>query len=551
MPSESTPPESADVGNPEVAAEDADMDAPGGFIKALLLRERDGASDEEEPCCSEERDRSEEQPGRCSEAEPEAGPPEEEPEEGGASAEREPSEGQPGGGPEEGRGEAEEQPDGRPEGQQEARPQETQEGRADGPTAAQPQAAPGGDELVPSARELVVKDATLRQQRLSYAKHGLRDQDAAELRWPEESYGYQELDFSSNQLTDEGLRPILELCERCSELRVLKLFRNRIGDVGARLLANFFEQCSSLREVHLSHNRLTEKGIEELVAATQRSRNRPAGVPLWLRVEYNSVTDQRLLLRDLEARHGVCPRREACSQFRCSTGSKVHLPFLDMNRERQEKDHLRRDLGLRAADSPRTDLPRRLPELMPPRPPRLRDRSRDRGRSHDSRSARRGHRKEVKEDLRRDLGLRTGRELLPLRRARAGDRPHGSPSGKRGHRLEARSLTPQRRKEARSRSRCRRTRRREGSNPSHRCHSKPRPSVGGKRVKRTRRRTGSDASCHADGRDGSGHRRKRTSQRSGDAHGHRDRPGPPPVPQEPQLESKELQERLDRLLGRI
>jgi len=58
---------------------------------------------------------------------------------------------------------------------------------------------------------------------------------------------------------------------------------------------------------------------------------------LWLRLEQNVGEDGPGLLRSLERRFSVCPRRPSCTQFGCSMGSRVHLPFLDIARENRER----------------------------------------------------------------------------------------------------------------------------------------------------------------------------------------------------------------------
>jgi len=187
--------------------------------------------------------------------------------------------------------------------------------------------------------------------KLSYAKMRLRDQDLLEFSWPKESYSYREVDFSQNEITAKGLQPILDLCARCRGLQVLKLFKNSLDDAAAEALACLFNCCQRLREVHLSHNRMTTSGVVVLVSAAQRWR--PENIePLWLRVESNSFTQApKDLLDDLVRDFGVCYRKPLCSQFRCVIGSKVHLPFLDTERERREKQYSLPSMPIRSTRS--------------------------------------------------------------------------------------------------------------------------------------------------------------------------------------------------------
>jgi len=319
-----------------------------------------------------------------------------------------------------------------------------------------------------------------------------------------------------------GLEALLSLCSRCCDLRILKLFKNRIGDPGALLLADFFRHCKSIREVHLSHNRISDEGIEALVVATQESR--PAGAePLWLRVENNAVVNSKSLLRDLEKRLGVCPRRESCTQFRCCIGSKVHLPFLDMHREREEKDRARREqqekertrrkLGLRSAGSPRS-------------------------RPH--------HRGLLRIE---DIGSRKLRQRSIGRRPSPSKRPvHDADKMKRPRHIDGGPVNPRPAETRRSRSS--RRHRRAGSQTRNRAKPRSRSARG------NRKRTGSDRPGHVERRSGSrrragGHtRRPRERDVSGHKHGE-ERVAVPMTARGTSHLPLDLQERLNRLLDRI
>jgi len=355
--------------------------------------------------------------------------------------------------------------------------------------------------------------------RLDYARKRLKDEDMLEFNWSKDCYPYREIDFSNNSITDIGLKPLLALCARCPSLQVLKLFRNQISDMGARLLADLFESCKSIREVHLSHNRITTEGIEALVIATQRSRPTTAGV-LWLRVENNAVLDSRALLNDLEARHGVCPRKLECTQFKCSKGSKVHLPFLDMRRERAEKDDIRRGLGLRSARSP---LARRSPVARSSPVPSGHRHHGDG--SHRRRDSSHGQSRRV-------------RLVSPHRRRKRS-------------RSSRRSRKDRRSKEGKRRRRSEESRRSETSRrrPKRRLEQVPCPARESSRRCPSERR--SKKPHRHGGLNGSSHVKPSRSKPEGEHRPtHTPRSPPPPVPSKALL-PQDLQERLDRLLGRI
>jgi len=248
---------------------------------------------------------------------------------------------------------------------------------------------------------------------------------------------------------------------------------------------------------------------------------------------------------------------------------------------------VRRGLGLRAADSPDARSPRRLPRLLPrhrrsvaahsptARASRSRGHSKGvdarsltpqrRGTNGKSRCKRRSTRAENNshhscpksrhaEDSPDVHSPRRLPRLLPREHRHTGSaRSPSEPASRsrgRGSRADARSVTPQRRGTG-SKSRCKRRSTR-AANTSHRSCRKLRSHSA--RKKTHKRRSGSDMSCHPDGHSGSGHARKRTRHRSGGVHGHRGHAGKAEsaaAPQQPQLLSQELQERLNRLLEKI
>jgi len=153
------------------------------------------------------------------------------------------------------------------------------------------------------------------QYRLNYSHRKFTDDHAHEIRrqLAHDSFQYEEVDFSQNNLTSKGLRTVLDVCRRCPKLRVLKLYKNQIDDGGAEYLAELCKQCPSIEEMHLSHNHFTAVGVEALITAAEKARNANAS-PLWLRLEQNDVGDPEAVFHDLQSRLSVCARE---NEVRC------------------------------------------------------------------------------------------------------------------------------------------------------------------------------------------------------------------------------------------
>jgi len=151
---------------------------------------------------------------------------------------------------------------------------------------------------------------------------------------------YEEVNFSMNSLSSEGLRMVVDLCLQCDKLRVLKLFKNTIDDRGADDLARLCAKCGTLEELHLSHNNLTGDGIGRIVRMAEKHRSDNAPAPLWMRLEMNDVLDPGRYLEELEeASISVCRRRDEvrCTPRRCAYGCKVHLPHFEMQKSTRGK----------------------------------------------------------------------------------------------------------------------------------------------------------------------------------------------------------------------
>ena len=158
----------------------------------------------------------------------------------------------------------------------------------------------------------------------------LRDSDLVRIA-REKGSGYDEIDFSRNDLTSKSVPDIVDICKKSQQLKILKLFNNRLGDDGAEELGEIFQHCASIEEIHLSHNDFTRKGVEILVLAADRGLPKDVKRPLWLRMEHNKVSDTEGFARDLERDcPAVCGRedRHRCTPRVCAKGRRIHLPFL-------------------------------------------------------------------------------------------------------------------------------------------------------------------------------------------------------------------------------
>jgi len=174
---------------------------------------------------------------------------------------------------------------------------------------------------------------------LDYSKQRLTDADIASLKLSQESTAYEEVDFSQNKLSSASLHAIVTLCSRCSNFRVLKVYKNDIDDSGADELAWLFEQCQTLEEVHLSHNRLTARGAKTLASAADWWR-KETGSPLWLRMEQNLVASPTQLLRSFENTLSICGREDErrCTTRHCCWKKKVHMPFFCLQKDTWKED---------------------------------------------------------------------------------------------------------------------------------------------------------------------------------------------------------------------
>ncbi|CAE8740561.1 unnamed protein product, partial [Polarella glacialis] len=82
----------------------------------------------------------------------------------------------------------------------------------------------------------------------------------------------EEIDASQNQLGWRGCKTLVDLCLKCKDLRVVKLFKNELTDKAVPALCKLAEECPGLEQLHLSYNRLSGDGASQIIAAAARGR---------------------------------------------------------------------------------------------------------------------------------------------------------------------------------------------------------------------------------------------------------------------------------------
>lgn len=188
--------------------------------------------------------------------------------------------------------------------------------------------------------QVKINSANLLQVRLG--AHGLSDDQICDLAtylekmfksgdWKPGSV-WANIDLSENSVGDKGLVALLSVLERNAiQVKCLKLYKNRIGDEGGlRLVQLISEQMEPMEEVHLSHNALTGVTLVSLCLAIHRHKyqayplrgKQGAYIPIWVRMEYNSISNSTLCV-DLLRKEAVVPiclaeNRADCGPWRCA-----------------------------------------------------------------------------------------------------------------------------------------------------------------------------------------------------------------------------------------
>eukprot|EP00928_Gymnodinium_smaydae_P024611 TRINITY_DN19869_c0_g4_i1.p1 TRINITY_DN19869_c0_g4~~TRINITY_DN19869_c0_g4_i1.p1 ORF type:complete len:562 (-),score=88.41 TRINITY_DN19869_c0_g4_i1:311-1996(-) len=153
----------------------------------------------------------------------------------------------------------------------------------------------------------------------------------------DEDLPYTEVDLSRNALTSAGMPSVFEICRRCANLRILKLFGNKLDDGCAQEIERILQRCSKLEEVHLSHNALTQEGVMAIVKAAE---NRAQGNrPFWCRVEFNKFEQDEVVRLVKDTFSSVCILEDArCNAKSCVNKCRVHMPFL-IDKDKRKKNH--------------------------------------------------------------------------------------------------------------------------------------------------------------------------------------------------------------------
>eukprot|EP00397_Hematodinium_sp_SG-2012_P004368 GEMP01004379.1.p1 GENE.GEMP01004379.1~~GEMP01004379.1.p1 ORF type:complete len:625 (+),score=107.68 GEMP01004379.1:2304-4178(+) len=160
------------------------------------------------------------------------------------------------------------------------------------------------------------------------------------------------IDFSSNYLTDAGVRTIMAaLYSKRIGCEQLQMYRNYMGSAGAHAIgAYLLKYPGACLEVHLSHNYIARDGAIQLLKHVACNPAYPTERPMWLRLEHNCIEDIDGLLtaaetKLLKLRHEtvktctaskmVCEisdKSTPCGPRRCvhmeKGGPLVHLPYI-------------------------------------------------------------------------------------------------------------------------------------------------------------------------------------------------------------------------------
>jgi len=183
--------------------------------------------------------------------------------------------------------------------------------------------------------------------RMIVAKNELADDDLEKFfdeQREKSSDDADQLDLSSNCLVGIGFKFLQDYCINLANLSIVKLHKNLLTDEAAPYLAKMCGgACPALSELHLSHNRITRTGAEEIVVAACELRaahqsaddNEADGddeaenakvPPLWLRLEYNEISEPQTLVDDWKSRE-LCITAYPAGASRHGLKAGVHIPF--------------------------------------------------------------------------------------------------------------------------------------------------------------------------------------------------------------------------------
>jgi len=192
------------------------------------------------------------------------------------------------------------------------------------------------------------------------ANKGLKDEDLEKFcdeQREKNSEGADQLDLAFNLLVGgSGFNYLQDFCMDLANLSIVKLHKNMLSDAAAPFLAKMCSGgCRWLRELHLSHNLITRTGAEEIVTAACKARTAPEStddekaraapesaddeeadgdgeekeskvLPLWLRLEYNEISEPQELVDEWKSRK-LCIVAYTKGPSRHNLPPGVHLPF--------------------------------------------------------------------------------------------------------------------------------------------------------------------------------------------------------------------------------
>lgn len=146
------------------------------------------------------------------------------------------------------------------------------------------------------------------------------------------------IDLSDNKIGPEGLDKLFRvLRDHKVPCTVMKAYRNLLDDsIVDTIIEYLYTQPESypMHGVHISHNNITDKGALRLIKAAAQCGHYPrltTRLPLWLRLECNSIETPQKVVTDCEAENfNVCLMGDGqCSRPGCNHYSGVHvqLPY--------------------------------------------------------------------------------------------------------------------------------------------------------------------------------------------------------------------------------
>ncbi|CEM09151.1 unnamed protein product [Vitrella brassicaformis CCMP3155] len=152
------------------------------------------------------------------------------------------------------------------------------------------------------------------------------------------------VNMANNRIGDRGVKALTE-CFLATDVqpRILKLYKNQIAGDGMKALAQMVHDLKGpISEIHLSHNKIDEMGATALVAAIANHpkkvypRRMPNGkyCPVWLRLEYNLISNHDKLLRFVQQKGiSICTetKRAFCGPTFCKVAeSGKDCPLLHL-----------------------------------------------------------------------------------------------------------------------------------------------------------------------------------------------------------------------------